>query len=133
MSVSATKPHLSNTRFSGASRFHAIHATTKSVSHTMNLGVPKNRAIDSAHSPSLSGLERGRRHGNWRRSPLGLSNPRSATIAARRVVLVKVFAPVARQQVVQHVVDGDRPAQVVIRINHGQREDVIRGHAARNV
>src|SRR6187402_2290120 len=123
MRVSATKPQRSNTRLSGASRFHAIHATTKIVNHTMNLGVPRKRAIASAHSPSRSLLARGRRTSNCLRSPLGRSNPRSAMFASRRSLLIEVLPPVARQQVVKDVVNRDGAAQLMAGVHNRYRED----------
>src|SRR6187551_2695988 len=97
----------------------------------MKLGVPRNRAIDSAHSPSRSGLRRLRGSRSARFSPLGRSRSRLAT--AHLWLVLDVFAPVARQQVVEHVVDRDSAAQAVIDVDNGEGEDVVCGHATRNV
>src|SRR4051812_12357067 len=97
----------------------------------MKLGVPRKRAIDSAHWPLRSGLEDLRRKRIDRFSPLGRSSERSAKARTRRLVLVKLLAPVVRQQVVKHVVYRNRPPQVVIVIDDRQRQDVVGRHAPR--
>src|SRR5660398_152556 len=123
----------------GPKVFQASQTMTKTVRYTRKRGVPRKRAMPSEILPNLSAL-RGDvgRVLNSRRSPLGRSS-RSAMRAAlngppgRVRVARVVLAPVTWQQVVQHVVDRDGSQELVVLVHHRQREDVIGGHAARDL
>src|SRR5659263_590497 len=101
-----------------------------------------NRAMPSAILPNAS-------WSTWtfgssvRRASFGVSR-RSATSASRRVVegcrrgcvgrgLVVDPAPVLWQQVVEHVVDADRPQQSLLPVHDGDGQQVVGREQARDL
>ena len=95
--------------------------------------MPMNRAMLSDHRPNASGSNRGsvirprlarlvEAHGPARLSHCG--RPGGHGRHLRRVAV----APVARQQVVEHVVDGDRADQPVVLVDDRHRHQVVGRH-----
>src|SRR5690242_7175277 len=104
----------------------------------MNFAVPMNRAMLSDHWPKASGSKRGsvRRPGSrgWSsRRGLATGTPSGTAIRGRRGaqldrLVVVAVPPVLREQVVEHVVDGDRADKAVVGVDHRHADEVVRRH-----
>src|SRR5215470_16013003 len=103
-------------RNAAALRLIAIHTRTISVCQNRYLPVPRNRASRSDDLPNMSGSMATIRRGVAR----GWSSRRRESSSGTLHLLVvghimqPGFAPVLRQQVVEHVVDGNGAEQVVL-------------------
>ncbi len=106
----------SNRTSRGAVLFHSTQAMMTPVCSTKNRAVPMNRAIVSANRPNASASYRGAA----RRTPFGWSSRRSA-----RSTIDVPFPPVLRQEMVEHIVDGDRADQAVVLVDHRGRHQVV--------
>src|SRR3954451_19620802 len=111
----------SHRRFTAAT-FSVIQTTTMIVWTARKRPVPRKRAMPSANWPTASGLSR-RKPTRLRERPRGTSSRwLSATTGP--------LAPVVGQQVVQDVVDADRPDQPALRVDDRGGDQVVGGEVA---
>src|SRR5436190_12055407 len=102
----------------------AIHTITNTVMYAMNRAVPMNRANISAKGPNVSPVMCGSRTRCGSRGRSSRACRRGSAIAVRHRIRVPV-PPVARQQVVEDVVDGHRADQPVVPVHHRQGDQVV--------
>src|SRR5579863_7047650 len=102
-----------------------IQPITITVWPTINRPVPRNRASASANRPNASASYRAPICGEPR------GTDRSARSPGRRRVILAMSAfsptPVRGQQVVQHVVHGNRADQASVLVAHRHADQVIGG------
>src|SRR3954465_9676720 len=92
----------------------------------MNFQVPRNRANRSATRAQVSGSYDGR--SSVRRGSFGWSmraRRRSSRAMVTTGVVGRALPPVGRQQVVEHVVDGDGAEQMVGIVDGGDGDEVV--------
>src|SRR5699024_8422940 len=108
----------------GAYTFHTIQTVTKTVIPIRNAAVPMKRANASANSPKVSPLNRSRGSRDRLRRPGTSSRAACWSRSSRamghllRVGLVELHVtPVLGEDVVEHVVDGDRADQPLVLVD----------------
>src|SRR3954451_13800162 len=105
-----------------ATTFTAIQTTTMIVWTARKRPVPRNRAMVSAKAPTASGFSR-RKLPNRRAWPRGTSSRGASATAGP-------LAAVVGQEMVEDVVDADRPDQPALGVHHGGRDQVVGGEVA---
>src|SRR5690349_10112928 len=109
----------------------AIQPTTSTVWPTRNRPVPRNRAIASENRPNASASYRAPIRGA---APRGTDRSfRSVRRVANRAISASRPAPARRQQVVQHVVHGNRAEQAPVLVAHRQADQVVGGEPGRQL
>src|ERR1700750_1679493 len=102
-----------------------IQPTTSTVWPNRNFPVPRNRAIASENRPNASASYRAPIRGV---APRGTDRSfRSARRLANRAISASRPSPAHRQQVVQHVVHGNRAQQAVVLVAHRHADRVVGG------
>src|SRR6266536_2099916 len=103
----------------------AIQPMTSTVWPTRNRPVPRNRAIASENRPNASASYRAPIRGV---APRGTDRSfRSARRLANRAISASRPPPAHRQQVVQHVVHGNRAEQAAVLVAHRHADQVVGG------
>src|SRR6476661_9673475 len=105
-----------------ATTFSVIQTTTMIVWTARNRPVPRKRAMPSANWPTASGFSR--------RKPPRLRVRLRGTSSRWLSATTGPLAPVVGQQVVEDVVDADRPHQPALRVDHRCRDQVVGGEVA---
>src|SRR5712691_7715609 len=101
-----------------------IHPMTSTVWPARNRPVPRNRAIASeSYRAPIRGV-----------APRGTDRSfRSARRLANRAISASRPAPANRQQVVQHVVHGDRAEQSAVLVAHRHADQIAGGEPGRQL
>src|SRR3954453_8220659 len=100
-----------------------------------NRPVPRNRAIPSANRPTASGLSRRKLPKPRTRLPLGTSSRWRSAPAGPPPPPPRGAPPppVVGQQVVEHVVDGDRADEPPLGVHDRGGHQVVGGEVARDL
>src|SRR5213594_2642436 len=108
-----------------------IQPTTSTVWPNRNRPVPRNRAIASENRPNASASYRVPIRGV---TPRGTDRSfRSARRLAIRAISASRLAPARRQQVVQHVIHGNRPEQAAVLVTYRHADQVVGGEPGREL
>src|SRR5436190_10032241 len=108
-----------------------IQPTTSTVWPARNLPVPRNRAIASENRPNASASYRAPIRGV---APRGTDRSfRSARRPANRDISASRLPPAHRQQVVQHVIHGNRAEQAAVLVAHRHADQVVGGEPGREL
>src|SRR2546425_289507 len=108
-----------------------IQPMTSTVWPTRNRPVPRNRAIASEKRPNASASYRAPIRGV---APRGTDRSfRSARRLANRVISASRPPPVRWQQVVQHVIHGNRAEQAAVLVAHCHADQVVGGEPGRQL
>src|SRR5262249_31786122 len=110
----------------------AIQPITNTVCPARKRPVPRNRAIASENRPNASASYRAPTRGE---TPRGTDRSvRSVRRrAGSRAISASRLSPVGRQQVVEHVVHGDRAEQAAVVVAHGHADQVVGGQPDRQL
>src|ERR1700712_3024511 len=140
--LSRMKGYLSHSPLAPANTFSEIQMTTRRVCQKRNFPVPSNRARRSENLPNVSGsMPRDSRRllRGWSSRRLVRTSGTSGLLQAvgrpgvRRHVAETEFPPVVGQQMIQHVIDGHRPEQMLLVVDHRRAHQVVGREEARDL